>query len=87
MIKIGPKEILTLIVLACSIPLFIGLVSWAAKAGSMSTAENSEQAAGLITEAVTPWWLNPIVWLASGGTVGAIIIIVLLYFAAKYRML
>jgi hypothetical protein len=71
------KEIVAILVLIfVGIPLIIKVVAFSIDIGNpKDTAEESTQ---LITEAVTPWWLNLVQKLLEFGTPGAIVVVALL---------
>jgi hypothetical protein len=69
------------------LPLLVKTVFWAASAGTTPVDKQVQTGTEIIVEAATPWWVNPVVWLSGLGTIGAIVIVVLLIFAAKNKLL
>ena len=66
-----------------SIPVIVGMIVWVLSYAVNPSPDKIEQTGQLIVQAAIPWWVSVIQFLAALGTLGAIGIIVLLYFVAR----
>ena len=69
------KELIAFVVVIVGI-LTIILMYFALSSGDI------EKGTEILAESVTPWWLNPVVWLSS-SSVGIIILFLILLFKDK----
>lgn len=81
------KQIAGIIALLLMIPTLIALLVFSANLGSQSPEKNTQDAANLLVDSVTPWWLGLIETLAGWGTFGAILIIIFFLLIKKYPVL
>lgn len=68
-------------VLACI--LMIQMALWAADMASNPDPEKMDDGVRLAADAAKPWYLDLIVWLAQFGTLGAVAIFAIIYFAGR----
>jgi hypothetical protein len=74
------KEIVSLAFLIFTL---LGLVNAAVSVLNVDLGninQSAQQAADQIKDLVVPWWVGLVTWLASLGTIGAILIIFLVWF-------
>jgi hypothetical protein len=69
--------------LILSIPLLAQIAVWGCSTSLNPSPENIAQAGELMAQAVVPWWLPIINFLASWGTFGAILVVILLFLLVK----
>ncbi len=65
------------------IPILVGMAAWAFSYVLNPSPDKVDQVGQLIAQAATPWWVPVIQFLVPLGIIGAILILVLLYFVAK----
>jgi len=78
------KQIVGIIALILMIPSLIGLLVFSLNMDTQSPEENTQDAANLLADSVTPWWIGLVETLAGWGTFGAIVIIILFLLIKKY---
>jgi hypothetical protein len=62
-----------------------GFMIWVLTYMANPSPENLAEVGPIIAQAAIPWWISVIEFLTKFGTVGAIGILVLLFFIAKNR--
>ncbi|MFO7996672.1 MAG: hypothetical protein R6U93_05985 [Dehalococcoidia bacterium] len=67
-----------------SIPVIAGTVVWVCSYTLNPSPDKIDQAGTLMAQAAIPWWVSVTQFLADLGTLGAVGIILLLFFVAKY---
>jgi hypothetical protein len=77
------EDSLKIIAFIFSVPTIIGTAVWSLSYLINPSPEKIGQAGQLIAQAAIPWWVPVIQFLAPLGILGAILILVLLYFVAK----
>jgi hypothetical protein len=65
----------------------ISIIFWVVNVMTNPTPENISQGGQLIADAITPWWIPVIQFLATFGVIGGIAIVALLYYLSKHRQL
>ena len=71
------------IVAIFSIHIIARTIVWVLSYTVDPSLDKIDQAGQLIAQAATPWWVSVIQFLAPLGALGAIVIIVLLFFVAR----
>jgi hypothetical protein len=77
----GLKGWVTLVLFCLfTLPFLLKLVAWSGSVGHQMPEEVANTTANLVGEAVTPWWLPVLEFLAGLGGLGAILLLLFLLF-------
>jgi len=79
--------IAVIILLITIIPWIINFVVWSSNLGSQPLEKNTEKSVELIEDLAIPWWVSLINRMAKWGPVGAILIIILVIFLIRTKLI